>query len=949
MVETPRAADPDKELRARVKLFGELIGTVLRDQAGGKIYEIVEMLRKGFNELHGDPDHSAHKREQLLRLIDALNPQTMTHLIRAFSIYFSLANIAEESFRYQQRRMQVSRGKPLWRGSFDDTLREFQSAKITPAQLQQLLDRLFYMPVFTAHPTEAKRRVLLEAQRRIFNLSKELDNPNLSKYQRAELIAQLQNQVQLVWKTDEVRAHKPHVQDEIKNGLHYFRRCIFQAVPILYRNLERAIHYIYSSEQGKNTIQVPNFIRFGSWIGGDRDGNPFVTPSVTRLAMYMQSHEILQEYLRRLEELRSILTFSSSLVTPSPAFTASLTNEISQAILQNAPNQYAQEPYRRKLYCMARRIQISIQRIQEWMNDEPPNAAEAIRAAHRGAATPAYLGYHDEQELLDDLYIIRDSLMAHGDGNIADAELKDLIRLVQCFGFYLAALDIRQESSRHTEAIADLFSQQHINYKKCSEEERLHILQQWLTPSPLPDLDLTSLQEDTRDILETLQVMAQLRRDISPHAFGSYVISMTHQASHILEVMVLARIAGLVGYTTTEPYCHIHITPLFETIDDLTHCETVLTNLLNQPGYCAFLYVAGGLQEVMVGYSDSCKDGGILASQWHLYQAQKKIIALAQQRGIRCRLFHGRGGTIGRGGGPTHEAILAQPPNTVQGELKITEQGEVLSFKYSHVETAVYELTMAITGVLKASRCLIQPLAPDRDEDVALMDTLAHYGEQAYRALTDHTTGFIDYFYEATPVNEIGLLNIGSRPSHRQSTDRSKYSVRAIPWTFGWGLSRHMLPGWYGIGSALKQWCGTDAQRLAQLQVLYQRWPFFHSLLNNSQMSLSKADLAIAQQYAQLCQDQALAMRIYAPIQVEYQNTLQQVLAVTGISELLEETPDLQRSVARRKPYLEQINHVQVTLLRRCRQQEEGFETNPWFDPLLRSINALAAGLRNTG
>jgi phosphoenolpyruvate carboxylase len=355
----------------------------------------------------------------------------------------------------------------------------------------------------------------------------------------------------------------------------------------------------------------------------------------------------------------------------------------------------------------------------------------------------------------------------------------------------------------------------------------------------------------------------------------------------------------------------------------------------------------------MLGYSDSTKDGGILAASWNLYQAQKKIVAIAEQRGIRCRLFHGRGGTVGRGGGPTHEAILAQPPGTVQGEIKITEQGEVLSFKYSNAETAVYELTMGVTGLLKASRCLVQDITPDPSPFMEVMDALARDGETAYRALTDHTEGFNDYFYEATPVTEIGLLNIGSRPSHRNKTDRSRYSVRAIPWMFGWGQSRHTLSGWYGIGSALEAWRQGAPQRLEILQRMYREWPFFQSLLSNSQMSISKAEPDIAREYARLCQDPQVETRIYSLFFAEYQNTVTQLLAVTASQELLIDNAALALSLERRNPYLDPINHVQVTLLKRYRQAiAEGNgngQHNPWLEPLLRSINALATGMRNTG
>nr|MDQ2696554.1 phosphoenolpyruvate carboxylase [Pseudomonadota bacterium] len=551
-------------------------------------------------------------------------------------------------------------------------------------------------------------------------------------------------------------------------------------------------------------------------------------------------------------------------------------------------------------------------------------------------------------EFINDLQLIYDSLMGHGDSAVANAELLDLIRLARTFGFYLAQLDVRQESTRHTEAVAELFAMAPNlpDYAGLSEEERLAALNELLSHPGTPLFYCESLSEATQETLAVFRVMAEMRRELGPDAFGSYVISMTHQASHVMEVMFLASFAGLAGRAADGGWhCDIRISPLFETVEDLTHAEQVLERLLDQPAYRALLQASGNLQEVMLGYSDSCKDGGILASTWNLYQAQKRIVAIAGRREVRCRLFHGRGGTVGRGGGPTHEAILAQPPGTVHGEIKFTEQGEVLSSKYSNAETAVYELTLGITGALKASRFLLRSVPVDPQEYMNVMDDLTRTGEDAYRDLTDRTPGFIDYFYEATPVTEIGRLNIGSRPSHRKKADRSKYSIRAIPWVFGWAQSRHTLPAWYGVGAALAAWRGDDGGRLATLQRMYREWPFFNTLISNIQMSLSKAEMGIAREYARLCRDSQVEEDIYGRIREEHDRTLEQVLALSDAQELLAETPDLALSIARRNPYLDPMNYIQITLLKRYRETGD----DRWLDPLLRSINALAAGLRNTG
>ena len=937
----------DQPLRDRVKLLGQLLGDTLRDQEGRAVLEAVETLRQGFIELRHQSKSAPADREPLMRLIAALNPDMLNHVVRAFSAYFTLANIAEENFQHQLRRQQVQSGKPLWRGSFDETLRTLRAAGVSADQLQTLLDQLCFMPVFTAHPTEAKRRVLLGAQRRVFVTNGQLDDPALNSHQRAEVVEALRSQIQILWKTDEVRSFKPQVRDEIKNGLYYFRESIFQALPMLYRNLERALNAVYGDEGGKKAIRIPRLLRFGSWIGGDRDGNPFVTPETTALAVRLHAQEVLREYLRRVEELNRHLTYSSSLVTPSPVFSASLEADARQmsALFAAAPRQYAQEPYRRKLFLMYHRLQHNY------------DQTRARADGHPEAAPVPFWGYPSEQAFLDDLYLIRDSLVAHGDRAVADGELTDLIRLAETFGFHLAALDVRQESARHTAAVAEIFAMAPNlpDYAALSEEERLAVLGDLLAKPGTPLLYCDSLSPATRETLEVFQVVARLREEISPRAFDSYVISMTHEASHVLEVLFLASFAGLAGRRADGSWhSELRVAPLFETIADLNRVEILLTRLLDQPTYRELLTAAGGVQDVMVGYSDSCKDGGILASNWGLYQAQQQAVALAAARGFGCRLFHGRGGTVGRGGGPVHDAILAQPPGTVRGQIKITEQGEVLSFKYQNLETAVYELTLGVTGLMKASRHLIQAVLPDPPEAAAVMAELARHGEAAYRELTERTPGFMDYFYEATPVNEIGRLNLGSRPSHRAQGDRSKYSVRAIPWMFGWGLSRHTLPGWFGIGTALAAWRGDDPDRLALLQRLYRDWPFLRTLLDNSQMSLSKVEVGIAREYARLCETAETETSIYERFRAEYERTCREILAVAQAATLLEENPTLAKSLERRNPYLDPLNHIQVTLLPRYRQalRDHGAdapEAETWLRPLLRSINALAAGMRNTG
>lgn len=929
------AIQDDKELRARVKLLGSMLGDVLHQQESDEVLETVEILRKGFIDLrqHEDPA----KRARLMDLINKCDPALLAHVVRAFSMYFLLANIAEEDGAHQDRRRKVHRGERLWYGSFDHTLHLLTEQGVDAEHLGLLLSSLRYQPVFTAHPTEAKRRTVLEIQRQIDVLTKRMDAAPTGP-ERAAVEQELRNRIQVLWKTDEVRVHRPRVEDEIKNGLFYFRETLFDTVPRLHRNLERAVRSAYGSAAG---VKVPPLLRFGSWIGGDRDGNPFVTFDVTCLGLRLQSREILRHYRRRLEQLSLELTHSSTLITPSDEFTQSLEadGDIMPLVLDGNPQRYAQEPYRRKLHVMYCRLGRQIERLQALLD---------------GRADPGLRGgYKDETAFLADIDILGRSLISHGDSNLADAGLRDLALQVRTFGFFLAQLDIRQESTRHTRAVAELFAHAPNlpDYEALDEAGRIKVLDQLLSHGGAPLLFADELSADTREILDVLHTVRQLQAEISRDAFGAYVISMTHQASHVLEVLFLAEFAGMAGrWVDGSWHCDIKVSPLFETIDDLARIRPVLETLLDLPSYRALLAASGDIQEVMLGYSDSCKDGGILASSWGLYNAQKVVASVTASRGIKARMFHGRGGTVGRGGGPTHDAILAQPPGTLAGDIKFTEQGEVLSAKYSNPETAVYELTMGLTGLMKGSCGIAFACGVDRADFMAVMEELARMGEAAYRDLTDNTPGFVDYFYEATPVSEIGHLNMGSRPSHRSKGDRSKYSVRAIPWVFGWGQSRQTIPAWYGLGSALEAWCGRDLDRLATLREMALEWPFFRALLGNVAMSLSKCEMSIAHEYARLCDDAVEADVIFARIKAEFRLTVEWVLRITEVRELLADNPRLSLSLARRNPYMDPLNHIQITALRRYRElPEDDPQRTDWLAPLLRSINALAQGLRNTG
>ena len=926
----------DIELSRSNRFLGSVLIRVLNDQTQSEITAHIEQLQNHFTRWASDGN--TNKLNQLSSGIEKLNIDAISGVVRVFNHYFSLLNIAEESYYLGLRRQQEVQGGHYWSNSFHDTLLTFKNSGVNADKLQVLLDELLYLPVMTAHPTEAKRRTVKNALRNVFITHESLGDKRLKGYLRKEGLDRLHAQIQMLWKTDEVRGRKMTVVDEIDAGLFYFPLSLFQATTQVYRNFERSLNDVYGDDVATK-LRIPCFLQFGSWIGGDRDGNPNVTPETTVLALRLQAQTVLQEYSRRLEVLHGEYSHSYGFCELSDDFINNLAEDRSKlgSLIVELEKPYLQEPYRHKLTIMKFRMEHSLIQIQQHLRGE--------------VVLPDSYGYADVTEFLADLRLIDTSLRGHGDANIANLELHDLIRLTETFGFHLMQLDVRQESTKHSEAVADILKAAlDLDYNALNENERLSLLSEAVATHGGLLYDRARLSPATRETLAGLEVMANMHREIGAGCFGKYVISMTHAASHIMEVMLLAAQSGLVGRMGGRWFCHIGVSPLFETIDDLNRIEAVLTRLFDTSTYRELLRVSGDRQEIMLGYSDSCKDGGILASAWGLSQAQRKIIALAESRDIKCLLFHGRGGTVGRGGGPTHEAILAQPPDTVRGQIKFTEQGEVLFYRYNNRETAVYELTMGITGLMKASLSLVQPVTPDVPEYLTIMDELAHIGEQSYRELTERTPGFLDYFYEATPVGEIGQLNIGSRPSHRKKQDRSKNSVRAIGWVFAWAQSRQTFPAWYGIGFSLATWCAGKPERLDTLQIMYRDWPFFRNLLSNAQMALSKSDMAIAKEYAGLCVDPETGKRVYGLIAGEYQHCVEWILAIANTKQLLEENPVLAASLKRRDAYLGPLNILQVFLLRQVRSVgAKNTEDNPWLKPLLRSINAIAAGMRNTG
>ncbi|MFT4634410.1 MAG: phosphoenolpyruvate carboxylase [Arenicella sp.] len=919
---------PINALSSDAKILPDLLGEVIIEQEGRQVFDAVELLRQGFISQRTNPD--AAKLEKLLAVIDNLDVEAIDRVIHAFSTFFHLANISEEHASQKEREASEEAGGS-WNNSFIDTVAGFKRDGKSLVQVMELVSDLNYYPTFTAHPTEAKRPIVLEALQRIHKEYQGLTNGGISAVELTEFRHRLKAMIQIFWKTEAVRPSKPTVYDEIENSLYYFRESIFACLPEIYRDLESAIKHSYPEARGQ-AINLPNIVRFGTWVGGDRDGNPFVTPEITRNALRMQQIEVLTEYARRVDELSKILTHSIDQVALSDEFTESMERDRIR-LTKYLGKKHLKEPYRRKLSLVKLRLEHTI----------------AIAEAHLGDGHPSFepLAFQNEAEFKYELNTVRDSLIHHNEANLTRGSLQDLMRLLDSCGFYLSKMDIRQESTLHSQAIHEigLTIDPPIDYYAMDESERQAWLTQRLLDTEPLEYDRRQITIQSADILSVFDLMSEMREEVSADCFGSYIISMTHEASHLLEVALLAKMSGLItadenGKVSSE----IHIAPLFETVVDLEHAEPTLESLFINPVYRQLLTYTDDTQEVMLGYSDSCKDGGILASSWNLYKAQQNIVTVTDKHGIRCLLFHGRGGTIGRGGGPTHESILSQPKGTVKGGIKFTEQGEVLSFKYNFKETARYELTVGITGLMKASDPNND--RQDQAEHIAMMDQLVLSGEAAFRELTDDNVATMQYFYETTPSNEIGLLNIGSRPSHRKKADYSKKSIRAIGWVFGWSQSRQNIPGWYGLGSALND--AIDNDGLATLQDMQSNWRYFQNLLSNSQMVILKTDQKVAQEYSKLCSDADIAASTYAQLTGEFRLSIDNIRKITGERLMMADFPEIGQSVRWRNAYLDPLNHIQVKLLARLDQADDRMQSK-WLKPALDSINGIATGLRNTG
>jgi len=910
--------DEDLPLREDIRLLGRLLGDTIREDAGQAMFDLVEQIRR--TAVRYRRDHDSDSMAGFEATISALDPAQATSVVRAFSYFHHLANIAEDL--HKRRRWLASAHDAVMRDeeSLAAALGRLRAAGVSGRRVIARLEKARVEPVLTAHPTEVQRKSILE---RHHSIAARLAAHH---HQDPTCETDLRRDIAILWKTSELRAAKPTVADEIENGLGYFRSTFLDAIPRIYAGLEDAL--------GRH-VELAPFLRVGSWIGGDRDGNPHVRHDVTEQAVMRQASVIFDHYLAEIHALGSDLSLSSRYVEVPPELEA-----LANASPDRATSR-SEEPFRRALTGVYARLAATEARLI--------GATGGPRAAI-APATP----YPSPAAFLADLNVVDQALAAAKLDFVRGGRLRYLRRAASVFGFHLAPLDLRQHSEVHGRVVAEIFARAtgRDSYPGLDETARQGaLLAELTTARPLVSPHVTYSAETTEQ-LATMATAKRMQDRFGPESFPSYVISMTAGCSDILEVALLAKEAGLL-IPGEEPRLGLNIVPLFETIEDLRGCGAIMDRLLSMPLYRHLVESRGDLQEVMLGYSDSNKDGGFLTSNWELYKAELSLVEVARRHDITLRLFHGRGGTVGRGGGPSYHAVLAQPPGSVNGQLRLTEQGEVIASKYSDPTVGTVNLETLVAATLEASLLPGGDLGSDEQRFYEALEELSGLAFAAYRKLVYETPGFIRYFREATPINEISDLNIGSRPSARRNSDRVE-DLRAIPWVFSWGQCRQSVPGFYGFGAAVTAFLadgrnkGTSRHDREQLlKAMYQRWPFFRTVVDKLDMVLAKTDMGIAYRYAGLVTDRKLRESIFARIQHEHDETRKAFFLITGAKVLLESNPSLARSLRNRIPYIDPVNHLQVDLLRRLRAARG--DTSELRRAIHLTINGVAAGLRNSG
>ncbi|MCC6178625.1 MAG: phosphoenolpyruvate carboxylase [Chloroflexi bacterium] len=918
---------PAEDLRIDVRYMGGLLGKVLREQGGDILLDAVERIRRRAIELREGDTTSI---EDLQAQVAALDPALVPQVVRAFTIYFHVINTTEEHHRLRSLRQRriADPDRPL-----DESIAAAIASvpETTPAeQVAALLERLRVTPVFTAHPTESRRRAVLEQLERLSQLVASRDEQPLTPDEQDAIEREMLEVITLLWQTDEVRPRRPTVLDEVASVLATIGRGLFVVVP----DVDREVRRTFQARYPEHDLTGSPFVEPHSWVGGDRDGNPNVTPDVTRQAIARQRDLVLRVYLSRIERLARELTVSSTREPVGEELQRSLEHDAGElpdiAALMERRAQI--EPYRRKLGFIEERLRRT--RSAPWTTRRPPAG-----------------GYARSNDLLDDIQVMRASLRAADAGRLADGLLADLAVLVETFGFHFTALEVRQHSGRHETAVAELLAAAGLeaSYADLDEDARQTILERLLEQArPLP-VSVANLTRGTREVIETLGVVREIQEQLERDACATYIISMTFEPSDVLEVMLLAQQVGLFPPGRGAAGLGIRVVPLFETVHELGRAATVMDRLLNLPAFRRNVDAWDGELEVMLGYSDSNKDGGFAASNWQLYVAQHDLAELAARRNIRFVFFQGRGGAIGRGGGPMQRAILAQPLGATGGRFKVTEQGEVIFARYAHPGIARRHLEQLVSAVIRAN---LDPsvIAGQSAADPAWTETItriAERGRAVYRALVYETPDFLAFFHEATPIDVLGQLNMASRPVSR-SSGGSVDDLRAIPWVFSWTQNRSNLPGWYGLGTALQEAAEDGRGGLDRLRTMYREWPFFQSLLDNAQISLGTASLAITRRYASLVTDGRIRDEIMRLIEAEYERACTYVVAATGYDRLLERAPVLRRSIALRNPYVDPIHCAQIELLGRWRATD-GPPSGDLLPTLLQTINGIAAGLQSTG
>ncbi|MHA1598782.1 MAG: phosphoenolpyruvate carboxylase [Alphaproteobacteria bacterium] len=919
MTQNSKTPDKDAPLRDDIRLLGRLLGNTVREQNGEAAFEIVEMIRQISVRYHRDDDEPA-KRE-LNDVLSRLDAKQAVDVIRAFSLFSHLANIAEDLHHIRRTRSHDRAGDRPRRGTMASELMRAAEAGISADDLRAFFAEAHVVPVLTAHPTEVRRKSTMQHELAIAALLSRREQSELTPTERTEIDAQIRRTVLALWQTGMLRNSRLNVLDEVGNGQTYFDYTFFEQLPKIYRAIE---DQLADMPDGDGAEPIAPFLQIGSWIGGDRDGNPFVTADVLRDTVCRHANKVFKFYFGEMHRLGGELSMSSFLVTVPVAL-----QKLAERSPDTSPHRDS-EPYRRAISGMYARLAATAKKNGL---GEPPRRPYGDAEPYQGA-----------DEMACDLEAIHEALVETGLATLADGRLRDLRRAVSCFGWHLTSLDLRQNSSVHERVVAELFqgSGDGADYAGLDEDRRIDLLTAELGAARTLLRDDASYSDETQSEMDIFQATVDARTMLGPATITTSIISNTQSVSDILELAVLLKQVGLV---TADGDSALHIVPLFETIADLRNCIQIMDRLLSIPEYRALVDSHDGVQEIMIGYSDSNKDGGFVTSGWELYKAQTGLIDLFRQHGVKMRLFHGRGGTVGRGGGPSYDAILAQPAGAVQGQLRMTEQGEIISSKYSNAELGRRNLEILAAATLEAT--LLQDDRPQPpDAYLAAMEELSAHAFTAYQDLVYKTEGFEDYFWASTVINEIATLHIGSRPASRRQTHKIE-DLRAIPWVFSWAQCRLMLPGWYGFGTAVEKWLADNPDTgMDLLQELYRDWPFFHAQLSNMDMVLSKSSIAIARRYSELVPDEALRKRIFARIRAEWQRSIDALLAISKHDKLLQSNPLLERSIRNRFPYLDPLNHLQVEMMQEYRQHEQGRKV---LRGIQLTINGISAGLRNSG